>query len=121
MPINFLLEDGRPYLGVVEMVSKLAVGTIVVIAVVGGIVAAYLLTRPSEYTLTISVDPPGSGFVSPISGPYKAGISVTLTATPASDYNFSYWGGDASGENTSITITMNSNKDVTAYFEPARD
>jgi len=50
------------------MVSKLAAGIAVVIVVVVGGVAAYLLTRPSEYTLTISVSPLGSGSVIPSSG-----------------------------------------------------
>lgn len=102
------------------MVSKLAVGIVVVIVVVGGGAAAYVLTRPSEvaetYTLTTSVSPSGGGSVSPSSGTYDAGTSVTLTATPASGYSFSHWGGDTSGTSTSVTITMNSDKDVTAYF-----
>jgi hypothetical protein len=102
------------------MVSKLAAGIIVVIVVVGGGAAAYVLTRPSEapetYTLTTSVGPSGSGSVSPSSGTYDVGTSVPLTATPASGYSFSHWGGDASGTSTSVTITMNSDKDVTAYF-----
>jgi len=116
--INFL-EMGAYYLRVVEMVSKLAAGIIVVVVVVGIGVAAYLLTR--QYTLTISVSPSDGGHVSPISGTYSPGTSVTLTATPASGYVFDHWGGDASGENTSVTIIMNSNKDVTAYFAPTID
>ena len=69
------------------------------------------------YTLTTGVSPSGSGSVSPAGGTYAAGSQVTLTATPASGYNFSNWGGDASGSQNPITITMNSNKSITAYFE----
>ena len=102
------------------MVSKLAAGVVVVIVVVCGGAAAYVLTRPPEaaetYTLTPSVNPSGSGSVSPSSGTYDAGTSVTLTATPASGYSFSHWGGDASGTSASVSITMNSDKDLIAYF-----
>jgi len=69
------------------------------------------------YTLTTSVSPSGGGSVSPAGGTYAAGSQVTLTATPASGYNFSNWGGDASGSQNPITITMNSNKSITAYFD----
>ena len=69
------------------------------------------------YTLTTSVSPSGSGSVSPSGGTYAAGTSVTLTATPATDYKFDHWGGDAGGTSTSTTITMDSNKSVVAYFK----
>jgi len=106
------------------MVSKkLAAGIAVVIAVVVVGMAAYLLAR--QYTLTISVNPSNYGSVSSSSGEntsetikinFSPGASVTLTATPAPGYIFSNWDGDASGDNASVTIVMNSNKVVTAYF-----
>jgi WD40 repeat protein len=71
------------------------------------------------YTLSTSVTPSGSGTVSPSSGSYTAGTQVTLTAYPASDYVFDYWSGDASGSNSSVTITMDSNKSVVAHFKTA--
>jgi uncharacterized repeat protein (TIGR02543 family) len=42
---------------------------------------------------------------------------VALSATAASGYTFDYWGGSVSGQSTNITITMDSNKSVTAYFK----
>lgn len=105
------------------MVSKkLAAGIAVVIVVVVGL-TAYLLTR--QFTLTISVNPPNHGSVSSSSGEntsetitmhFRYRTSVTLTATPALGYVFSNWDGGASGDNASVTIVMNSNKVVTAYF-----
>ena len=68
----------------------------------------------TTYNLTTSVV--GSGSVSPSSGTYDAGTSVTLTATPSSGYQFDSWSGDASGTSTSVTIVMNSNMSVTANF-----
>ncbi len=68
------------------------------------------------YTLTTSVNLTGSGSISPGSGTYDDGTTITLTASPASGYRFDYWGGDASGNITAVTITMNSNKSITATF-----
>ena len=68
------------------------------------------------YTLSISVNPAGGGSVSPGSSTYDEGTAATLTASPASGYRFDHWGGDASGNVTAVTITMNSNKNVTVIF-----
>lgn len=72
---------------------------------------------PTTYTLTTTVSPAGSGTVSPSSGTYVAGTVVALTATAASGYTFNYWGGAASGTSRSTTVTMTSNKSVTAHFK----
>ena len=74
-------------------------------------------TPTISYNLSTSVSPSGGGSVSPSNGTYLSGASVTLTATPASGYQFVSWSGDASGTNLTATITMNSNKNVIATFE----
>jgi len=81
------------------------------------ITANFEETGVTYYTLTTGVSPSGGGSVSPAGGAYAAGSQVTLTAMPASGYSFSNWGGAASGSQNPITITMNSNKNITAYFE----
>ncbi len=68
------------------------------------------------YTLNTSANPAGSGSVSP-GGTYDDGTAVTLTASPASGYRFDHWEGDASGNVATVTITMDSNKNVTAAFK----
>lgn len=73
----------------------------------------------ARYTLTTNAYPLGAGSVSPSSGEYAAGESVTVTAYPSDEYVFDRWGGDASGTAVSTTIVMNSNKAVIAYFESA--
>jgi len=75
----------------------------------------------TRYTLTVNVSPAASGTVSvsptqPADG-YIADTVVTLTATAAADYEFDSWGGDASGTSPTTTVTMDSDKSVTAYFE----
>ncbi|MDD5093322.1 MAG: endo-1,3-alpha-glucanase family glycosylhydrolase [Dehalococcoidia bacterium] len=69
-----------------------------------------------QYTLSTSLSPSGSGSISPSSGSYAAGSQVTLTATPVSGYSFSSWGGDAFGSQNPLTITMDSNKSISATF-----
>lgn len=63
----------------------------------------------------------GSGSTDPSVGPhsYPAGSKVTLKATPASGATFSGWSGAASGTTTPVTLTMDSDKEVTATFSAA--
>ena len=68
------------------------------------------------FRLSISVNPSGSGSVSPGSSNYDSGTRVTLTATPVSAYVFDHWAGDAFGTSPTITITMDSKKSVIANF-----
>jgi uncharacterized repeat protein (TIGR02543 family) len=74
----------------------------------------FTVTAPPQYTLTVNIS--GSGSVNPAGGSYDAGAMVTLTATPASGYQFSGWSGDLTGSTNPATITMNANKNVTATF-----
>ena len=80
-------------------------------------VAAHF-TATVWYTLTVEVDPVYGGNEVQISqpGPYEPGTVVTLTADPAAGYIFDHWSGDASGNTDTVTITMDSNKTVTAQF-----
>jgi uncharacterized repeat protein (TIGR02543 family) len=74
------------------------------------------VTFIKTYNLTVSADPAEGGAVSPGSGNYDDGTSITLTAIPASGYLFDHWSGDVSGNVTSITLTINADKRVTAIF-----
>jgi hypothetical protein len=69
-----------------------------------------------QYSLTIAVN--GQGVTSPAAGTYwyKSGESVTISAIPDSDWKFHQWSGDASGTNAATTVTMTSDKSVTATF-----
>ena len=85
--------------------------------IIGGCIIAIIVivviaTPIPTYILSVSVNPPQAGSVSPASGEYKSGEQVTLTATPASGYTFDYWDGAASGSSNTVTITMNSNKTI---------
>lgn len=68
-----------------------------------------------QYTLTTSATN-GSVVLTPAGGTYNSGTVVTLNATPAANYAFSSWSGDLTGSTNPTTITMTSNKSVTANF-----
>jgi Divergent InlB B-repeat domain len=69
----------------------------------------------TTYTLT-ETSPNGSVTFNPPGGAYTNGQVVTVTANPDNGYSFGSWGGDLSGSTNPQTITMDSNKTVTASF-----
>lgn len=70
----------------------------------------------STYTLTLNKIGIGDVSASPAGPTYAAGTVVTLTATPLLGNTFINWTGDASGTNTTTTVTMSANKTVTGNF-----
>lgn len=69
------------------------------------------------YTLNVTAQN-GTVTKTPNQQTYKHGDKVTLTATPANGYEFSSWGGDANGSVNPLSVTMDSNKNITANFTP---
>lgn len=61
---------------------------------------------------SVSVDPPPGA-----DGKYEKGTVVTLTANPASGYDWKSWLGTDNSSNPT-TVTMNSDKQVTVTFTP---
>mgnify|MGYP006298377495 CR=1 FL=1 len=80
------------------------------------ITATFTAVQPDQVTLTMNVA--GSGSVSPPAGThtYDEGTTLTLTATPDAGWLFDGWSGDVSGSSSSLTITLNSDTQVTANF-----
>lgn len=70
---------------------------------------------PTTYTLTTTAAN-GTITKSPDKTSYNAGETVTLTAAAGSGYFFTGWSGDASGTGNPVTVTMDTNKTVTANF-----
>jgi uncharacterized repeat protein (TIGR02543 family) len=75
----------------------------------------YTGSSTTMYTLTTASSPVAGGSVSG-GGSYASGTVVTVTATPATGYNFTSWSGDLTGTTNPSSITMNANKSVTANF-----
>ena len=86
---------------------------------VGAADATYAANFLAQYLLTTAVSPASGGSlaVNPTSpdGFYNSGQTVTITATPAAGYYFSYFSSDYSGSSP-LTITMNAPYSVTAQF-----
>lgn len=67
-----------------------------------------------QYDLTVSTV--GNGSVSPSGGTFDENTVVQLTASPDPGWQFSGWSGDLSGSQNPASVTMNSNKNITATF-----
>jgi len=77
----------------------------------------------TSYTLVTTVDQTkGSITVTPNQPNYLDGDLVTVSVSPLSGYVFSGWSGDITGNATSVALTMDSNKGITANFgQDSRD
>jgi uncharacterized repeat protein (TIGR02543 family) len=71
------------------------------------------------YTLMISAVN-GAVTRTPDQTSYTSGQTVTLQATPNTDYTFSGWSGDLTGTANPATLVMDANKSVTATFVVAQ-
>jgi len=75
-------------------------------------------TAITLYTLSVEKSPQEGGSISmlPEEESYAPDTQITLTAVAASGYTFDHWGGDVSDISPTTTITLTSNKSITAYF-----
>ncbi len=73
---------------------------------------------PPLYTLTVTVSPANAGSIvlNPAGGKYEEGTLVEVTANANEGYSFSHWEGNEDGTDSTIYITMDSDKNLIAYF-----
>src|SRR4029077_4545928 len=80
----------------------------------------YTATFATQYYLTMTQGTGGT--LSPGSGWRSSGVSISISATPASGYSFSNWNGSGSGSysgtNNPASITMNGPVTENAAFTP---
>jgi hypothetical protein len=82
----------------------------------GNMVVTATFTQ-NEYTLSVTVNPVGSGTVSlNNSGPYHYGDVIQFSASPATGWSFDHWGGNLAGSSNPVTLTINGNTAVIANF-----
>ena len=81
--------------------------------IVGG--KEYMITQKT--TLPLNTQVVGSGSITG-AGNYNQGSKVALRAIPASGHVFSHWSGDAVGNDETVEITVDIEKNVTATFIP---
>jgi len=72
-----------------------------------------------RYNLTMVVSPIGGGVTGPEKGShtYDEETEVVISATPAAGYQFIKWTGDVTGSANPTTLTVDSDKTVTANFQ----
>lgn len=81
--------------------------------------ATYLASFVTQYQLTTTVNPPGSGQVLPLTGGfYSAGTVASLAAEAYPGYQFLNWGGDVTGTSGLTTVTMSAPREAIANFAP---
>jgi hypothetical protein len=72
---------------------------------------------PVKYSLLVNVNPPASGIVNPSQGNYEAGETITIFAQPNQYFAFKNWTGQLTGNNSTIILTIDTDKSITANFE----
>jgi hypothetical protein len=95
-------------------------GFIMVLAAVFVLISSILFSGcvPEIYAIETSVEPMSSGYVRlPSDQPFEAGTSVQITAVPAPGYRFDYWSGDLNSLTNPVSLTLDSQKKVTAHFK----
>ncbi len=74
----------------------------------------------ARYQVTTSVNPPGSGGITPdCSGGcwYNSGTTISFSPTPSGSNTFMGWTGSLSSFNAPLTVTVNGTKNITANFD----
>jgi PKD repeat protein len=83
------------------------------------IITAHFTKIIPHYSLSITTNPSQGGVViiEPNNETFPINTLVMITAIPDAEYIFLRWAGDYSSTNSTITITMNNDKNLMAYFE----
>jgi len=79
------------------------------------IIAPPMFGYDGKYQLSIFINGPGT--VNPSSGRYPRDTTMTLVATPNGGNIFTGWTGDYISSDNELTVTLNSDKSVTANFQ----
>jgi len=126
--LNALPDSGGEFLGwtgtdVGDLADSSAAVTSITMDSSKTVVAQFMASQTSQFTLTATSNPGNGGSVglTPSGGTYDTGTTVTLTATPANGFAFVNWSGaDAealsSTTNEETTITISADRMVQANF-----
>ena len=71
---------------------------------------------PIEYSLTLNISPNGGGTLSKSSGVFNENEIVSVLASANENYNFDGWTGSVTSNNNPLSISMDSDKIITANF-----
>ncbi len=76
----------------------------------------FQLNLLGDYTITVSSSPPEGGTISG-GGTFSSGVTANLTAVPNAGYTFTGWSGDATGADNPLSVTVDTDKNITASFK----
>lgn len=74
-----------------------------------------------KYTLSVATEGAGEIVITPDDTAYYVGTSVEIKAIPERGWVFSSWGGDFTGSENPATVTLDSDKHITARFNELPD
>ena len=100
--------------------STLSAG--LMLAAVSVLLGSRLVSGAVRYTLTTSVEPAGSGSITPSEGTFSRNNYIVVTATPLPGCQFDHWSGDLSGSENPTHYRFDTGKyavTFVAYFVPA--
>jgi uncharacterized repeat protein (TIGR02543 family) len=110
------INDGLEVLQVNALDWSTTSGMIYAATPSGGV---FRRSASNQSFLTIAATAGGTTNPAPGTYTYAVGTVVTVSATPQAHYRFTGWTGDASGTASPITLTMTTDKSVTANFTRA--
>ena len=96
--------------------------SVVILTIIAGGLIFPAYCRASDIELLVQQTPTKAGVITPIAGVYRfaPNSEITLTASPKSGYEFSFWLGDVSDPTASNTVVyLDKPKIVIAVFEKA--
>ncbi len=107
---------GRSNVGMMSMIDT-ATNTVTgpSVAVGASPLAFGVFVGTPQYTLTTGTSPSGAGTITPATGKYDSGTTLSVTATANTGYQFTGWSGACTGTGA-CSVTMTSDKSVTANF-----
>ncbi len=102
-----------------EVINIRIILTAIILLCLSGAIIGCDFLGPEKFILEVEINEEKGGRVKidPLEEEYIEGSKVTLTAVPEEGWQFHSWEGDASGTEKSITITMDDNKEIQAFFE----
>lgn len=74
------------------------------------------ITANFSYLYTLTASAGANGSIDDVNGSYLSGVSIEINATPDDGYEFAGWTGDVESSSNPLTVTMNSDIEVTANF-----
>lgn len=81
--------------------------------------AACITENNPVHQLSTSSNPAEGGSITPVAGEYDEGSELEIKATPNGNWMFVEWQGDHSGNQNPDTVTIDSDKSITALFQLA--